>query len=211
MFKLLRKVVIGVFLASVGLTAFYFLKQPGYRRQIVQSAEEVQETLKQDKKGPAWSGTAVVVEAVAGDMVRVDTERSRNVLVRLAGIDAPEMPDRFKKNGQPLAEESCAFLSDLVKGKAVEMSILKTDDSLRPLVLLTLDRELVNAKVVEAGFAEGGGEAIELVPARLRHAIENAELSARSRHAQIWGLTNYVRPVEFRIRQKQKPGLVQRP
>ena len=89
---------------------------------------------------------------------------------------------------------------DLVKGKAVEMSIVATDEMKTPIVLLTLDGVLVNAKVAEAGYAEVTTETLESLPAKLRHALQNAELSAKRNNRGIWALTNYVRPVEFRIR-----------
>jgi endonuclease YncB( thermonuclease family) len=211
MFKLLRKVVMVALLAIVGGVAFYFLSQPSYRREIAQTAEEFKEAVKDEKMRPIWKGTAVVVEVLAGDTVRVDTEGSRNVIVHLAGIDAPEMPEKAKRNGQPLAEESRNFLSENLNGKAVSMAILKMDAAKRPLVLLTLDGALVNAKVVGAGFAESGADGIECIPAKLRHAIENAELSAKEHRFNIWGLTNYVRPAEFRIRQQRGAGLVKGP
>ena len=67
-------------------------------------------------------------------------------------------------------------------------------------MLLTLDGVLVNAKVAEAGYAEVTPETLESLPAKLRHALQNAELSAKRNNRGIWALTNYVRPVEFRIR-----------
>lgn len=202
MFKLLRKILVVLLVALVGATAYYYLSNADYRREIVQKAEEAREELKEEKKGFPWSGTAVVVDAVEGDRAKVDLEASSKVLVRLAGIDAPELPkDRFHK-GQPLAEESRDYLGQLIKGKAVEMAIVGTDAAKTPLVLLTLDGALINAKVVEAGFAEVTSETTQGIPAKQRHAIENAELSAKKSNRGIWGLTNYVRPVEFRIRQK---------
>jgi micrococcal nuclease len=205
MFKLLRKVMIGLLVLMLGAITYYFLGNPAYRRKLTQRAEEIQDRIK-DKKGFAWSGTAVVLDSVKGDRAMVDTEANQKVMVRLAGIDAPELPlDKFHK-GQPFAEESRDHLAQLIKGKALEMAILGTDADKRPLVLLTLDGALVNAKMVEAGLAEVAGETMTGVPAKLRHTIENAELKAKQDHLGIWTLTNYVRPIEFRIRQKIASG-----
>jgi endonuclease YncB( thermonuclease family) len=71
---------------------------------------------------------------------------------------------------------------------------------------LTLDGVLINAKMVEAGLAEVATETSAGIPLKLRHAIENAELKAKQDHLGIWTLTNYVRPIEFRIRQKTPLG-----
>jgi endonuclease YncB( thermonuclease family) len=200
-FKLLRKVIIGVLVLIVGTVAYHYLGNPGYRRRLAHSAEEIKERIQDDKRY-AWTGTAVVLDAVKGDKLRVDTEANHNVTVRLAGIDAPELPpDHFHK-GQPFAEESRDLLTRLTKGKAVEMAILGTDAEKRPLVLLTLDGVLINAKIAEAGLAEVGGELMAAIPAKQRHLIEDAELGAKVEARGIWSLTNYVRPIEFRIREK---------
>jgi endonuclease YncB( thermonuclease family) len=201
MFKLLRKVLIGLLLVIVSTIAFYFLHNPLYRRELAQKAEEVKEDLHDEKKKPAWSGPAVVVDALKGDKVVVNTETSQRAIVRLVGIDAPEMPVSHARPGQPLAEESRQYLVKLAKDKAVEMAVVGTDASRFPLALLTVDGILINAKMTEAGMAEATTEYAEKIPAKQRHAIENAELSAKENHLGIWGLTNYVRPVEFRIRQ----------
>jgi endonuclease YncB( thermonuclease family) len=205
MFKLLRKVLVGGLVLILGAIALYFLGNPANRRALTQRAEEIKERVQDDKKF-VWTGTAVVVDAVKGDRATVDTEANHKVIVRLAGIDAPELPlDHFHK-GQPFAEESRDHLATLAKGKAVEMGIVGTDADKRPLVLLTLDGTLINAKMVEAGLAEAAGETSASIPAKLKHLIENAELKARQERLGIWTLTNYVRPVEFRIRQKMAVG-----
>ncbi len=184
-----------------GILAYHYLGNPAYQRKLVQKAEEVKEDLHNEKK-VRWSGTVVVVEAVGGDILVVNTETSQKVKVALAGIDAPEMAtDRLHK-GQPLAEESREYLSQLTTNKAAQMDIIGTDLAKRPLVLLKVEGMLVNTRMVESGFAEFTTEGAENIPAKLRHEIENAEMEARQKRLGIWGLTNYVRPVEYRIRQK---------
>src|SRR5258707_273957 len=119
MFKLLRKAVIGVIVLILGAISYYFVGNPVYRRELTQSAEEIKERIQDDKKY-AWTGTAVVLDASKGDRATVDTESNHKVMVRLAGIDAPELPlDRFH-TGQPFAEESRDHLAQLIKGKAVD-------------------------------------------------------------------------------------------
>jgi len=205
MFKLLRKSMMVVLILVAGVIVYHYLGNPTYRRQISQETEEIREKINDEKKF-AWTGTAVVLEAMKGDHAKVDTEANQKVIVRLAGIDSPELPlDRFHK-GQPFAEESRDCLSQLIKGKAVEMAIVGTDPDKRPLVLLTLDGALVNARIVEAGLAEVASETAGSIPAKQRHTIENAELKAKQGRLGIWTLTNYVRPIEFRIRQKETKG-----
>src|SRR6266536_1128023 len=116
MFKLLRKAIIGLGILLLGAIAYYLLSDPVYRHKLTQKSEEISERIKDDKKF-LWTGTAIVVDAVKGDRVTVDTEANHKVIVRLAGIDAPELPmDRFHK-GQPFAEESRDHLAQLIRGK----------------------------------------------------------------------------------------------
>jgi endonuclease YncB( thermonuclease family) len=195
----MRKIAIGLLLLAVAGAGYYFLHNPDYRRGLVQTAQEVKEDLSPEKKYP-WSGTAVVTEALQGDLLSVKTEQFPRVTVRLAGIDAPVLPLDHTAKAQPLAEESRLYLAQMAKDKAVEMAIVGTDYQKRPLVLITLDGALLNAKVVEAGLAEEFAETSTNIPVKLRHTIANAERSARQNRLGIWSLTNYVRPSEYRIR-----------
>jgi micrococcal nuclease len=201
MFKRLRRFFIIVFVVGVGAVAYHYLGNPAYQRKIVQTAQEVREDLRDEKK-QRWSGTVVVVEAVDGDKLLVNTETSQKVKVSLVGIDAPELGVDRLRPGQPLAEESRQYLSQLTTNQAADMAIVATDASKRPLVLLTVDGALVNAKMVAAGLAEVTAEETQNIPVKLKHEIENAELTARQNRLGIWALTNHVRPVEYRIRQR---------
>jgi len=206
MFKLLRRFTLGVLLALVVGATFLYLRNPVHRKLVVQATERVREQF-QDKKRPTWKGTVVVVDALEGDTVLVNTEANPNVVARLAAIDAPEMPDKFKRNGQPLAEESREFLARLVKDKAVEMQVVATDASKIPLILLPVGGIQVNAEMARAGLAEAGAEGSDELPVKYRHMIENAEFAARQQRTNIWGLANYVRPVEHRIRYPDTAGV----
>jgi endonuclease YncB( thermonuclease family) len=195
----MRKALIGLLLLGAAGTGYYFLHNPTYRRGLVQTAEEVKEDLGPEKKS-VWNGTAVVTDALEGDLLTVKTEQFPKVTVHLAGIDAPVLPADRPAKAQPLAEESRQYLAQLAKDKAVDMAIVGTDIQKRPLVLITLDGSLLNAKMVEAGLAEMFTETATNIPAKPKHAIANAETNARQHHLGIWGLTNYVRPSEYRIR-----------
>lgn len=203
MFKFLRKLVIGGSILVVVVAAYLYFRNPVHQRNVVQTAQRIRSEIKEDKQA-VWTGTVVVADVLQGDWLVVNTEQSKGVTVRLAAVDAPEMPERFKRNGQPLAEESRDLLAELVKGKAVQMSIVGTDPAKRPLVLLDLDGTNVNAVMAQAGLAEAGAEGTQALPTRVRHEIENAEFDARQRRTNIWGLENYVRPIEHRIRLQDK-------
>jgi endonuclease YncB( thermonuclease family) len=210
MFKLLRKMAILTALVLVAAPIVIYYRNPVYKRNLAQKTEQLREQLNETQKKPVWNGTVVVVDALEGDRLVVNLEGSPGVTVRLAAIDAPEMPDKFKKNGQPLAEESRNLLARLVKDKAAEMDIVGTDDTKCPLVLLTVGGVLVNAEIVRAGLAETGAEGMDSLPAKLRHDLENAQYVARQGQTNIWGLEDYVRPVEHRIRFQNTAGLTTR-
>jgi endonuclease YncB( thermonuclease family) len=201
MFKGLRYLLFVALALIVSGVVYHFVGDGERRRVLTQRTEEIREQLKGEKPF-AWTGTAVVVDAIKGDRATVDTEANHKVIVRLAGIDAPELPVNQTRKGQPFAEESRDHLAQLVKGKAVDMAIIGPDPEKHPLVLLTLDGTLINAKIVEAGLAEFAGETSSGIPVKLRHEIENAELKAKQEHLGIWTLTNYMRPLEFRIRER---------
>jgi endonuclease YncB( thermonuclease family) len=201
MFKLLRKLLLIPVVLLIGLVFYYFVGNPDRRRTLVQQAQEIHESVNGQKKY-AWTGTAVVLEVTKGDRMTIDTESSHKVVIRLAGVDAPEFsPDHIHKD-QPLAKESKERLAELLKGKAVQMAIVEPDPEKHPLALLTLDGTLINAQIVGEGLAEAAPETSSAIPAKPWHEIQNAELQARQRHLGIWTLTNYVRPVEYRIRQR---------
>jgi endonuclease YncB( thermonuclease family) len=201
MFRRMRKILIGLLLLGAAGAGYYFVHNPTYRRGLVQTAEEVKEDLSPEKKY-AWSGTAVVTDALEGDVLLVKTEQFPKVTVHLAGIDAPVLTPEHPAKAQPLAEESRQYLAQLARDKAVDMAIVGTDFQKRPLVLITLDGSLLNAKMVEAGLAEAFSDTSTNIPAKPKHAIANAEANARQHHLGIWGLTNYVRPSEYRIRSR---------
>lgn len=202
MFKLLRKALIGLFLACLAGTLAYFLSKPGNRRAIVQTAEELRERVQETEKKPVWQGTVLVTNVIDGDTLVVRTEQHPLVAVRLAGIDAPEMPHPKTDPGQPLAKESRDFLANLLTNKALSMAIVTTttDALKRPVVLLMDGDRLVNADPVAAGLAEASEEYFEALPVKVQHTLKNAEYDAQQKSLGIWGLTNYQRPSEYRIR-----------
>ncbi len=186
-------------LIGLGGVANHLWRDPVYHRQIAQKAEELREKIKEDKKF-AWIGPGLVADVINGATVAVDTEGHPRVMMRLAGIDAPELAANRKETGQPLSEESRRYLAKLVNNQAVQISIAGVDSQKRPLVILVKDDNIYNVKMVEAGMAEAFEESLTLLPAKFKNAILNAEQQAKAGRLGIWGLTNYQRPFEYRMR-----------
>lgn len=205
MFRALRKILVLVVLVAAVAIGYRLWRTPLLQRQVVQTVQEWVERLREGEKTYLWSGTAVVSDVVDGDTLVAKTENHPPVTVHLVGIDAPEFaPDRREK-GQPLSQESRDYLARLVLNQAVQMSIVGTDEAKRPVVLMTKEGALINVKMVAAGLAEAYDEFGDRLPLKIKHAILNAQADAQKDHRGIWGLTNYVRPSEYRIRHYSKP------
>ena len=203
MFKKLRRVCIALFLLCLVGTCAYFLSKPSNRRFIAQKAAEIKEQVKTGEKQPTWQGVVVVTNVFDGDTVAVRTEQFPLVVVRLAGIDAPEMPIAAKKTaypGQPMAQESADYLRYLLQDKSFTMSIMTVDFQTRPVVLLMDGDRILNLEPVASGMAEVSEESFGALPVKIQNALKNAELEAREKKRGIWALENYQRPVEYRLR-----------
>jgi len=97
----------------------------------------------------------IITEVIDGDTVRLDNGR----LLRYIGIDTPEI--RLKKGAdfvyspQPFSLEAKEFNKELVEGKEadVEFDVQKTDRYNRLLGYCFVDGVLVNARLLEEGYA----------------------------------------------------------
>src|SRR5262249_18315466 len=122
----------------------------------------------QTLKGPAY--------AEGGDRLRVADR-----LVRLAGIEAPEVGQQCGKAGKSwrCGAAAEAALARLVNGRRVACSLSGSDDAGRALGRCTVGAKDVAAELVRQGhvFAEGG-----LLP---RYASEERE--AKAAKAGLWG------------------------
>ena len=87
----------------------------------------------------------LVIKVHDGDTITVESEQ-KHLVVRLNGIDAPEISQRFGK-------ESQKFLSDLVLNKIVSVQTLGKDVYSRSIGKVTLNDIDINAKMVECGYS----------------------------------------------------------
>lgn len=200
MFKLIKKLIAGVVLLVLGAAGYYYLRQADNRRWLMQTYVEAREQLQTGEKKYAWTGSVVILEIVKGDTLVVRTEQHPRVTVRLAGVDAPEYSVQPRGKDQPLAEDSKKFTSQLALNQSGTMAIVTTDHLKRPVVVLWLGETMVNARLVEEGLAEYYEEFATDLPAKIRHALINAQIRAQEKRRGIWGLENYQRPSDFRLR-----------
>lgn len=127
---------------------------------------------------------APVVRVMAGDQVVL----AGGALVRLIGIDAPEM-ERPGRAAEPLAHQARDYVSGLVLGKTVRLEYDREryDRGGRLLAYLLLpDGALVNAAVVRQGLAR-----VHLHPPNVRRQADllAAQQEALAAHRGLWQMS----------------------
>jgi micrococcal nuclease len=77
-----------------------------------------------------------------------------SIMVRLVGIDAPEISSKKRGAGQPYSQQSKKYLASLVLNKNVELKRYGLDQYGRVLCVLFLDGKNINLEMIKAGLAE---------------------------------------------------------
>lgn len=140
-----------------------------------------------------------------GDTCRVKVGGAMWVSVRLAGLDAPEVPSRGGRgkkgnDGQSLGGDAKDFLNKAIQGKTVTLRQVDLDPYNRPVVVLESEGKAVNLQLIEEGYAEvyrGKTKRLDKAP------YFAAEEKAKKDKKGIWALANYQSPTEFRKAMKK--------
>lgn len=123
------------------------------------------------------------------------------MMVRLAGIDAPEMPKR-RFEGQPYCQKAKDFLEKMVLGKHVDIKGYGIEKYGRQLAEVFADGTNVNLELVKAGLAE-------IYDGRLPKGFDvkpyqQAEAEAKEAKKGIWSLEDkYISPKVWRENNKR--------
>lgn len=139
--------------------------------------------------------TGKVVGVTDGDTITVLTEDNRQVIVRLADIDAPE------KN-QAFGQVSRQALSDAVFFKAVTVDIIKIDKYGRSVGYVSANGEDINRRQLQGGHAWVYREYLS------RKNYLNDEGAARRARSGLWKDANPQPPWEFRHGKKEGSTLM---
>lgn len=127
---------------------------------------------------------AQVVRVVDGDTIDVVIEGQR-YRVRYIGIDTPESVDP-RRPVECFGREASQRNKELVEGKTVylEKDVSETDRYGRLLRYVWADGEMVNARLVEEGYAT-----VSTYPPDVKHAELLARLQAEAQEAGrgLWG------------------------
>lgn len=99
----------------------------------------------------------VVRKVIDEDTVVVVTREGTKLLIRLYGIDGPEIR-RGNKPGQPYGEESKDALKSMILGKKVCIDIVERDRYKRMVGVIYLGDINVNEEMVREGWAWAYGE-----------------------------------------------------
>ena len=88
-----------------------------------------------------------------GDTIRVRDGRVERI-IRLVGIDAPEISHKKREPSQPFAQAATKHLASLVLNKLVEIKEYGQDRYERNLGVVFVAGKYVNLEMVKAKFAE---------------------------------------------------------
>jgi micrococcal nuclease len=136
--------------------------------------------------------TARVISVTDGDNLTVLDHDNKQVLIRLHGLDCPELE-------QPFGEQAKAFTSDQCFGKIIMYRMVGLDKFDRTIAVVYLEdgREL-NLELLKAGLAW-----------HLKHYLDRpeyaeAEKEARAAGIGLWGEKDPTPPWEWRKNQRHK-------
>lgn len=137
-----------------------------------------------------------VTAVTDGDTIKVVTE-DRAYKVRLAGIDAPEMRQRY-------GAESRQALVELVGGQRVLVTFSKTDRYLRVIGTVELGGIDTGLALVRSGWAWHYKKYQREQAPEARDQYARAETEARSSHRGLWRDEVPVAPWNFRHPERSK-------
>lgn len=137
--------------------------------------------------------TGRVTRIVDGDTLVVGAGQGSGLIVRLAGIDAPE-------TDQPFGAQATAYLSDWVLNRTVVIEGTKRDRHDRLIAKLLLNGQDVNLALLSQGYAWWFREYAHEQSPEDRARYEAAEASARGARLGLWGGPGAVAPWDWRAR-----------
>ena len=101
----------------------------------------------------SFAGHFKVVQVYDGDTVKV-IEDGKEIIVRLVGIDAPEISRIKHVPGQPFCLKAKEYLSALVLNKVVNIKFYGKDGSGKSLGEIFAEKVNINIEIINAGLAE---------------------------------------------------------
>ena len=148
------------------------------------------------------AGQLKVSRVTDGDTITVRDGRVETI-IRLVGIDAPEVSHKKREPSQPFGQAATKYLAGLVLNKTVEIKEYGLDRYGRTLGVVFLDGKNVNLEMIKAGYAEvyRGTPAAGFDSAPYWKAEEEARAAKKGMWAQG---DKYVSPREWRRMNSEK-------
>lgn len=128
--------------------------------------------------------TGVVISVHDGDTITIQ-QNDQKYKIRFNGIDAPELAQSF-------GEESQEFLSDLILNETVTAEVKDIDKYKRYVSDIYLSDELINAKMVENGYAWHYKQYSK------DKNLANLENEAKNNGLGLWSEDNPTAPWDYR-------------
>ncbi|MGD8523568.1 MAG: thermonuclease family protein [Desulfobacterales bacterium] len=149
----------------------------------------------------SYADQYVVTKVFDGNTIKARSIR-KEILIKLAGIDAPEMSIKMNEPGQPFSRKAQSYLADLVMNKMVQIKELGSDYYRRVLGVVYLNGKNVNLRMVQVGLAEVDRgrlpKGFDPKPYRI------AEYHARKANRGMWSQgDDYISPQEW-LKQQHK-------
>jgi micrococcal nuclease len=146
---------------------------------------------------PSLAAQYLVKRVIDGDTFIVFHDGTK-ITIRLVGIDAPELSNKKRKDGQPFSRQSTQHLAGLALNNTVDVKSYGADRNGRTLgEVFLLDGKNVNLEMVQAGLAEcyrgRPASGLDMEP------YWKAEEEAKAAKLGMWVLGDkYVSPREWR-------------
>jgi endonuclease YncB( thermonuclease family) len=144
----------------------------------------------------SYADQYVVTEVFDGDTIKARSIR-KEIIIKLAGIDAPELSIKVNEPGQPFSRKAKSYLADLVMHKMVQIKEYGSDYYRRVLGVAYLKGKNVNLRMVQVGLAEADRGRLPkgFDPAPYR----TAEYHARKAKRGMWSQGDeYMSPQQWR-------------
>lgn len=139
-----------------------------------------------------------VTEVIDGDTIVVADDQQKTYIIRLAGIDAPEINQDYGKKARK-------FLSDLVFEKNVTATTSKMDRNGEYVGKVLVYGRDIGLEMVIAGYAWHYKQYVNEQSDRDRQLFEAAEFHARKSRFNLWNASRPVAPWEFRKEPSEPP------
>ena len=135
--------------------------------------------------------SGVVTRVHDGDSIHITPPGRKRVIVRLAGIDAPELKQAF-------GVASRDALRAMILQRSAQAHCHKTDRYRRQVCVVMFEGRDINLQMVSGGHAWHYKHYEDEQSRQQRRDYARAEREARNQRRGLWGLDRHMAPWDFR-------------